>query len=228
MIDASSKDNITWSLSALSYPQFEPLMLEALRSKTQVDISVLTHDVMPTLLHNARGSLTQMVLNMTTSCKVPEKRRDITRTYVSWLLSKSDFGSLHQRLAQYGIDEQTLDKVGRWLNSQQGAQARKIFSNISVLLKDKKPVNYDKLCAGTSVEPFDVKYLLRHARGAEYTVINRDSSELYKERAARNAIPEQVSEEERQIEAMYNQSYDLGTDESSEELDFESLEEVSY
>lgn len=228
MLDAHTKDNISWTLSTVDYNKFEQVMFEGLRTKTMVDIGALSLNIVPTLIHNARGSLTQMLLNMTATCKVPEKRRDITRTYVDWLLSKSDFGTLHQRLSQYGIDAPTLDKIGRWLNSQHGAQARKIFSAISVLLKEKKPVNYDKLCAGSTVEPFDVKYLLRHARGAEYTNVNLDSSELFKQRAARNAVPEQISEEERHIEAVYNQSYELNTSESAEELDFDSLEEVSY
>ena len=153
VVDAISKDGVRWFLNHLDYEHFRVEFVKLLRGEYKVNPD-MSAKLIPNLLQRVKGSLTSMLLNLTMKSRVPEKRRAITFSYIVWLLSGESLQSLQNRLERLGLDDEAIAKLVEWFNTEDGQQARKIFVTI----------NYDALCKGTSVEPFDVKYLLKHVR----------------------------------------------------------------
>ena len=94
-------------------------------------------------------------------------------------------------MERLGLDDEAIAKLVEWFNTEEGQQARKIFVTIKDKQVEGKAINYDTLCKGTSVEPFDVKYLLKHVRSLG-TLNKLDSTsveEYAKRQELRKAAP---------------------------------------
>lgn len=163
VVDAISKDGVRWFLNHLDYEHFRVEFVKLLRGEYKVNPD-MSAKLIPNLLQRVKGSLTSMLLNLTMKSRVPEKRRAITFSYIVWLLSGESLQSLQNRMERLGLDDEAIAKLVEWFNTEDGQQARKIFVTIKDKQVEGKAINYDALCKGTSVEPFDVKYLLKHVR----------------------------------------------------------------
>ena len=192
VVDAISKDGVRWFLNHLDYDHFKVELIKLLKGMYKVDPD-MSATLIPNLLNRAKGSLTSMLLNLTMKSKVPEKRRAITFSYIVWLLNGESVATLQDRLEKLGLDEEAIAKLADWFNTEAGQQARKIFVSIKDKQMQGKPINYDALCKGTSVEPFDIKYLLKHVRSLG--TLNRLDSTSVQEYAKRNAIRDTAVQE---------------------------------
>lgn len=200
-VDTSTKDHLSYHLNTLDYDTFKFHLVNLMNGKYTADPD-LHFDLIPHLLQEVQGSLTQNLLNITMQCKVPEKRRNITFTFLVWLLGGNEVSVLQTKLEEFGMDKDSIMRMVEWLESEQGKEARKVFIQIRIKQKEGKAINYDSICKGTSVEPFDVKYLLRHVR--QLGTINKLNSNSVQEYTKRKVAKEKLQQE--------LENYDIPTD----------------
>lgn len=227
VIDAITNDHLRWSFKRLDEDEFILHLRAALNNKQKYRLENTDFDLVPKLLYHARGSLTQMLLNITMRCRVPHRRREITTAYIRWLLSDYDIGHLIQQLEDIDLDDHTIDILVDWFKSDEGAQARLICRKIGQLKSKGKPINYDKLCKDSHVMPFDLKYLFRQLPTCEVDKPNLTSKEdFFRRQKDKHEREKMITEEDREVDATLDQSFEL--DVLDTELDFSDLEEISY
>lgn len=185
ILDAVTNDSVRFLRRPLSEGEFIVKLREGLNGLHVVDVKEF--QLVPNLISNANGSMTEILLNLTSRSRVADKRREITSAYVNWLLSGQALKVLVAALKKLDVDDDAIRYAVTWLESPVGLKAKEICAKISELRKEKKPVNYEKLCDKSGVVPFDLRSLLKYAKGAAIVEVNLTSTEVFKDRVAARA-----------------------------------------
>lgn len=239
ILDAINSGNYRWTYHNLTYDAFVAKLREGLNSKEGgKTVEKLTLDIVPRLLEQRQGVISHTLINLTYECRVPEKRRDITRAYARWLFSSDPIESLINELLDIGVDRQSIKRVEAVFESEKGIEARKVCAEITRMRTKAqrkkatgKPstvsINYEKLCAGTSVEVFDLKYITQAVAKASQDMTAKSSRDATTERA-RLVNDKSEAERQQEINEQINAMMALPEDEGGDELDFSLLEQVNY
>ncbi len=189
LLDGENRGDFKWVTHGLSFDDFVYTLRSSLngekeapqREKLLSDISIV-----PKLFSNVEGSLTQMLMNVTQSCSSPSKRKNITQVFAAWLVQNGTVASLIKDLENIRIMPQVLEKLETWTTSEKGVEARQICKKLGEhKLETGKKINYQQITKGTSVAPFDIRYLVHQIKNlSEMEEINENVQQIHKRRAA--------------------------------------------
>lgn len=121
--------------------------------------------LLPTLLDEVEGSLTQHLLGIFYNINVPDQRYTITKYILEWVLSsKQDFKAFEKKMKEMKVSGNGLTAFVDFLKSEEGGRAMAALKYIAEQKSKGKTVNFKKVEKDFSVAAFDLKYFLKQAR----------------------------------------------------------------
>lgn len=215
-VDATGHDGIRFFRVPLTQQLLVEHLRAALNREEEYNVEPEDVDLVPTLVANAAGSLTEALLNLTSRCRVSEKRREITSSYVDWLLSDRDITSLEDRLQTLGVDDDAIRYAVDWLSGKQGQAARAICKRVGMLRSTGKNINYDKLCKDSPVQPHDLRYLLNYARSARVKRGGGTTMEIFENAKIARANAAVITADEEIVDGLIADEIDEGVESAAD------------
>ena len=170
IMDARESANMEWSRLNLDEDKFIAELTDMLKSKQTIDVNELNLDIdLIGRLLSSQGSITQTLLGVTMLCSSTGQRQRAIKTYINWLISGQSPEILKDKLSEnkVKIDNDAVDNVINWFNSDDGISARVVAIKLHDQLSKGKEVNPEKIIKGTDVTPFDIGYLTKYMKVEE-------------------------------------------------------------
>ena len=168
MVDAKQAGEFRWSAVPLTYENFKPIIRKGLNEEAPfppLDVFRKKMEITPHIFEAVGGGMSQMLLNVTQSCSHPANRKKISFTFAEWMIRGGTVDDLMGSLESVKLNPEMEAMLRSWVVSKAGHEAQRICAKLGrKLMENSGHINYVQLTKGTSIAPFDLRYLVNQIK----------------------------------------------------------------